>query len=90
MEAGPHTLNDPLHTQPGRFFSHLVPGGKTMKFIASNPEKVPGGRVVVVAAGQGVGGGSSINCKDRSMFLVGVFHSLRYDHIDHAVCSHHV
>ncbi|KAH8093163.1 GMC oxidoreductase-domain-containing protein [Cristinia sonorae] len=61
VEAGPHTLNDPAHYQPARFFDHLNPSRNTMKFIMANPEKVPPGRVVATTAGQCVGGGSSVN-----------------------------
>ncbi|KAI0065693.1 alcohol oxidase-like protein [Artomyces pyxidatus] len=61
LEAGPPTHNIPIHTQPARFFNHLLPTSTTVRFHTSKPSAAVGGREVVVPCGQCVGGGSSVN-----------------------------
>lgn len=63
VEAGPHTQDDPVHTQPARYGSHLVPGAKTMTFHVTAPEEAMDGRRSIVPAGHCVGGGSAVNCE---------------------------
>ncbi|KAH9046728.1 alcohol oxidase-like protein [Lactarius hengduanensis] len=61
LEAGPTTYNDPAHTQPLRFLSHLAPGSRTVRAHVSHPSAALGGRTTTVASGQCLGGGSSVN-----------------------------
>ncbi|KAH9033868.1 alcohol oxidase-like protein [Lactarius pseudohatsudake] len=61
LEAGPTTYNDPAHTQPLRFLSHLAPGSRTVRAHVSQPSAALGGRTTTVASGQCLGGGSSVN-----------------------------
>ncbi|KAH9174551.1 alcohol oxidase-like protein [Lactarius sanguifluus] len=61
LEAGPTTHNDPAHTQPLSFLSHLAPGSSTMRAHASQPSAALGGRTTIVPSGQCLGGGSSVN-----------------------------
>ncbi|KAI9060146.1 GMC oxidoreductase [Trametes sanguinea] len=61
LEAGPETRDDPAHTQPARYLSHLQPGSKTVKFHVGRESAALGGRSPVVPSGQCLGGGSSVN-----------------------------
>lgn len=63
VEAGPHIQEDLAHTQPARYFGHLVPTSNVVAFLVGNPEPNLGGRPAIIPYGQCVGGGSSINCK---------------------------
>lgn len=62
LEAGPPTHNDPTHTQPGRFLSHLAPGSRTVRVHNTRPSAALGGRSAAVPCGQCLGGGGSVNC----------------------------
>jgi hypothetical protein len=62
LEAGPTTYNDPAHTQPMRYPTHLAPGSRTIRVHTSRPSAALGGRSVTVQCGQCLGGGGSINC----------------------------
>lgn len=62
LEAGPPTLNNPAHTQPARFISHLAPGSRTVRVHNSRPSAALGGRSAAVPCGQCLGGGGSVNC----------------------------
>ncbi|KAI9447383.1 alcohol oxidase-like protein [Lactarius indigo] len=61
LEAGPTTYNDPAHTQPLNFLSHLAPGSHTSRAYVTQPSAALGGRTTIVPAGQCLGGGGSIN-----------------------------
>ncbi|KAI0294584.1 alcohol oxidase-like protein [Russula brevipes] len=61
LEAGPETHNNPAHTQPFRFPSHLAPGSRTTRVHTSRPSAALGGRSAAVPCGQCLGGGSSVN-----------------------------
>ncbi|KAM5537387.1 hypothetical protein V8D89_008906 [Ganoderma adspersum] len=61
VEAGPQTLDDPLHLQPARYPYHLRPESTTVKFNVGRESAALGGRAPVVPCGQCLGGGSSIN-----------------------------
>ncbi|KAI9453449.1 alcohol oxidase-like protein [Lactarius psammicola] len=61
LEAGPTTYNDPAHTQPLKFLSHLAPGSRTSRAHVSQPSAALGGRTTIVPTGQCLGGGGSIN-----------------------------
>ncbi|KAH9921137.1 GMC oxidoreductase-domain-containing protein [Fomitopsis serialis] len=61
LEAGPPTQEDPAHTQPARYLSHLLPGSKTVRVYEGRKTEELGGRGVVVPCGQCLGGGSSVN-----------------------------
>ncbi|PIL25969.1 hypothetical protein GSI_11723 [Ganoderma sinense ZZ0214-1] len=61
VEAGPPTLDDPLHLQPARYPYHLRPESTTVKFNVGRESAALGGRAPVVPCGQCLGGGSSIN-----------------------------
>lgn len=61
VEAGPHIQEDLAHTQPARYFGHLVPTSNVVAFLVGNPEPNLGGRPAIIPYGQCVGGGSSIN-----------------------------
>lgn len=69
LEAGPETYNDPAHTLPTRFPSHLAPGSRTMRVHASRPSAALGGRSAYVHCGQCLGGGSSVNCTSSRLPL---------------------
>lgn len=62
VEAGPHTRDDVMHTQPARYLTHLRPGSTTVKFNVGKESPHLGGRSAVVPCGQCLGGGSSVNC----------------------------
>ena len=62
LEAGPPTFNNPAHTQPARFISHLAPGSRTVRVHNSRPSAALGGRSAAVPCGQCLGGGGSVNC----------------------------
>jgi hypothetical protein len=66
LEAGPATHNDPIHTRPALFLSHLAPGSRTARVHTSPPTAGLGGRSALVPCGQCLGGGGSINCKSPS------------------------
>ncbi|KAH8989704.1 alcohol oxidase-like protein [Lactarius akahatsu] len=61
LEAGPTTYNDPAHTQPLRFLSHLAPGSRTVRVHVSQPSAALGGRTTIVHHGQCLGSGGSVN-----------------------------
>ncbi|KAI9434105.1 alcohol oxidase-like protein [Lactarius indigo] len=61
LEAGPATYNDPAHTQPLSFLSHLAPGSRTIRAHVSQPSAAVGGRTIIVPSGQCLGGGGSVN-----------------------------
>jgi hypothetical protein len=61
LEAGPETHNNPAHTQPFRFPSHLAPGSRTTRVHTGRPSAALGGRSAAVPCGQCLGGGSSVN-----------------------------
>ncbi|KAH9013891.1 alcohol oxidase-like protein [Lactarius pseudohatsudake] len=61
LEAGPTTYNDPAHTQPLNFLSHLAPGSRTSRAHVSQQSAALGGRTTTVPCGQCLGGGGSIN-----------------------------
>ncbi|KAI0301548.1 alcohol oxidase-like protein [Multifurca ochricompacta] len=61
LEAGPTTYNDPAHTQPARYLSHLARGSRTARAHVSQPSSALGGRSMTVHCGQCLGGGGSIN-----------------------------
>ncbi|KAH9046734.1 alcohol oxidase-like protein [Lactarius hengduanensis] len=61
LEAGPTTYNDPAHTQPLSFLSHLAPGSRTVRAHVSQPSAALGGRTTIVPHGQCLGGGGSVN-----------------------------
>ncbi|KAI0466990.1 alcohol oxidase-like protein [Xylaria cf. heliscus] len=61
IEAGRNNHNDPSIKFPAFYLQHLLPGGKFTKFLRGSKSKELGGREPVVAAGCGLGGGSSIN-----------------------------
>lgn len=67
LEAGLHTKNNPAHTQPARFLSHLAPTSKTVTFNVGNHAAEIGGRQLVIPSGRCVGGGSSVNCEHLSL-----------------------
>ncbi len=62
LEAGLPTYNDPAHTQPARFLSHIAPGSRTMREHVGRPSAALGGRSAIVHVGQCLGGGGSVNC----------------------------
>ena len=62
LEAGPTTYNDPAHTEPLNYLSHLVPTSRTARFYVTQPSAALGGRSAIVPTGQCLGGGGSINC----------------------------
>ncbi|KAJ3475835.1 hypothetical protein NLI96_g11573 [Meripilus lineatus] len=66
LEAGPSTTDNPTHTQPARYISHLGPDSTTVKPNLARPSQYLGGRSIIVPCGQCLGGGSSVNCKDLS------------------------
>jgi len=68
LEAGPTTHNDPTHTEPLKFLSHLAPGSKTVRAHVSQPSAALGGGTAVVPNGQCLGGGGSINRASRVSF----------------------
>ncbi|KAH9053394.1 alcohol oxidase-like protein [Lactarius vividus] len=61
LEAGPATYNDPAHTQPLNFLTHLAPGSRTSRAHVSQQSVALGGRTTTVPCGQCLGGGGSIN-----------------------------
>ncbi|KAH9013882.1 alcohol oxidase-like protein [Lactarius pseudohatsudake] len=61
LEAGSTTFNDPAHTQPLSFLSHLAPGSRTVRAHVSQPSAALGGRTTTVPCGQCLGGGGSVN-----------------------------
>ncbi|KAH9017281.1 alcohol oxidase-like protein [Lactarius hengduanensis] len=61
LEAGPTTYNEPAHTQPLNFLSHLAPGSRTSRAYVTQPSTALGGRATIVPTGQCLGGGGSIN-----------------------------
>ncbi|KAH8979359.1 alcohol oxidase-like protein [Lactarius hatsudake] len=61
LEAGPMTYNNPAHTQPLSFLSHLAPGSRTVRAHVSQPSAALGGRATIVPHGQCLGGGGSVN-----------------------------
>ncbi|KAI0655480.1 alcohol oxidase-like protein [Cubamyces menziesii] len=61
IECGPTTRDDPMHTQPARYISHLRPDSTTVKFHTGKESAALGGRAPVVPCGQCLGGGSSVN-----------------------------
>ncbi|KAH8988755.1 alcohol oxidase-like protein [Lactarius hatsudake] len=61
LEAGPTTYNDPAHTQPLNFLSHIAPGSRTSRAYVTQPSTALGGRTTIVPTGQCLGGGGSIN-----------------------------
>ncbi|KAI9453456.1 alcohol oxidase-like protein [Lactarius psammicola] len=61
LEAGPTTYNDPLHTHPLNFLSHLAPNSHTARMHVSQPSAALGNRTTIVPSGQCFGGGGSIN-----------------------------
>ncbi|KAH9174549.1 alcohol oxidase-like protein [Lactarius sanguifluus] len=61
LEAGPTTYNNPAHTQPLSFLSHLAPGSRTVRAHVSQPSVALGGRTTIVPHGQCLGGGGSVN-----------------------------
>jgi hypothetical protein len=61
LEAGPTTYNNPAHTVPLNFPSHLASGSHTVRAHASQPSAALGGRTTIVPCGQCLGGGGSIN-----------------------------
>ncbi|KAI0247160.1 alcohol oxidase-like protein [Lactifluus subvellereus] len=61
LEAGPTTYNDPAHTQPMRYPTHLASGSRTMRVHTSRPSAALGGRSATVQCGQCLGGGGSVN-----------------------------
>ena len=64
IESGPPTTkDDPLHTQPARYFHHLRPDSRTIHFHVARPSEALRGRAPVVPCGRCVGGGSSVNCE---------------------------
>lgn len=65
LEEGPTTYNDPAHTEPLNFLSHLVPGSRTARAHVTQPSAALGGRSTIVPTGQCLGGGGSINCASR-------------------------
>ena len=67
LEAGPLTYNDPAHTLPARFLSHLAPGSRTVRVHTSRPSAALGGRSALVPCGQCLGGGGSVNCTSLSI-----------------------
>ena len=64
IESGPPTTkDDPLHTQPARYFHHLRPDSRTIHFHVARPSEALRGHAPVVPCGRCVGGGSSVNCE---------------------------
>ncbi|EIN08874.1 alcohol oxidase [Punctularia strigosozonata HHB-11173 SS5] len=61
LEAGPHTRDQLIHTQPARYLAHLAPTSTTVRFYVGKPSEHLGGRQVVVPCGACLGGGSSVN-----------------------------
>ncbi|KAH9978294.1 alcohol oxidase [Russula compacta] len=61
LEAGPTTHNNPIHTRPALFLSHLAPGSRTARVHTSPPTAALGDRSALVPCGQCLGGGGSIN-----------------------------
>ncbi|KAF8263965.1 alcohol oxidase-like protein [Lactarius quietus] len=61
LEAGPTTYNDPAHTEPLNYLSHLAPSSRTARFHVTQPSEALGGRSAIVPTGQCLGGGGSIN-----------------------------
>ncbi|KAF8262158.1 alcohol oxidase-like protein [Lactarius quietus] len=61
LEAGPTTYNNPAHTVPLNFLSHLAPDSRTVRTHVSQPSAALGGRTTAVQCGQCFGGGGSIN-----------------------------
>jgi alcohol oxidase len=49
LEAGPPTYNNPVHRQPARFLSHLMPGSRTVRVHTSRPSAALGDRIISVA-----------------------------------------
>ena len=62
LEAGPTTYNDPSHTEPLKYLSHIAPDSRTARFHVTQPSAALGGRTLTVPSGQCLGGGGSINC----------------------------
>ena len=65
VEAGPHTLNERNHIQPGRFFRSLT-CKDTFSFHVAKPSPALCDRSVIVPTGRALGGGSSVNCMKTS------------------------
>ncbi|KAH8989706.1 hypothetical protein EDB92DRAFT_1947153 [Lactarius akahatsu] len=61
LETGPMTYNNPAHTQPLSFLSHLAPGSRTVRAHVSQPSAALGGRTTIVHHWQCLGGGGSVN-----------------------------
>ncbi|EIN11097.1 alcohol oxidase-like protein [Punctularia strigosozonata HHB-11173 SS5] len=61
LEAGPHTKDQLIHTQPARYLAHLAPTSTTVKFYTGSPSDHLDGRQPVVPCGACLGGGSSVN-----------------------------
>lgn len=65
LEAGPTTYNNPAHTVPLNFLSHLAPDSRTTRTHISQSSAALGGRTTAVQCGQCLGGGGSINSTSR-------------------------
>lgn len=63
IEAGSHTLDNTLHTQPAQFLRNLVTPGDTFSHHAGAPSEALDGRSAIVQTGRCMGGGSGVNCK---------------------------
>jgi alcohol oxidase len=61
IESGNDNRNDPLVRTPAFYAHHLKPDSKTAHFHVSKPSPHVAGRSNIVASGQALGGGSSIN-----------------------------
>lgn len=61
VEGGRNNHNDPTITHPVMAISHLVPNSNTAMFYKAKSNQHMDGREVVVACGNVLGGGSSIN-----------------------------
>ncbi|KAI0310619.1 alcohol oxidase-like protein [Amylostereum chailletii] len=61
LEAGPGTQDLPQHVQPARYLHHLRSTTSTIRFHQEPPSTALGGRANIVACGQCLGGGSSVN-----------------------------
>ena len=69
VEAGPHTLDEPNHIQPGRYLSCLLRPTETFTFHVAKPSPALCDRSLVVPTGRALGGGSSVNCMKANFVI---------------------
>ena len=60
LEAGDDNLNDPMVVRPGNYMAGIAAAKRIRPYMAEASPHV-GGRSIVIPAGNGLGGGSSVN-----------------------------